>query len=69
MDLADYPVASDPRLWIADRLHANSHGHARMAQAFAHALGLGGTDLSWSSPLPEAPRRSSPEKAEGSREG
>ncbi len=34
-DFAAYPVASDPRLWSDDRLHANSAGHARIADALA----------------------------------
>jgi hypothetical protein len=54
-DLAAYPVASDPRLWSDDRLHANSIGHARIADALAHALGLPGVDASWSNPLPTRP--------------
>lgn len=58
VDLADHPVASDPRFWSADRLHANSQGHARMAAAFAYALEVPGADDSWSVPLPAAPRRS-----------
>ena len=52
VDIARHPVASDPRLWSEDRLHANSRGHARIAAALAHALGLPGTDASWSDPLP-----------------
>jgi lysophospholipase L1-like esterase len=55
-DLAAYPVASDPRVWSDDRLHANSIGHARIAEALAHSLGLPGTDASWSEPLPDRPR-------------
>lgn len=55
-DLAAYPVASDPRLWSDDRLHANSVGHARIADALAYSLGLPGTDASWSEPLPERPK-------------
>ena len=58
VDLARHPVASDPRLWSADRLHANSAGHARMAEAFANALALPEVDDSWALPLPAAPRRS-----------
>ena len=53
VDFAEYPVASDPRLWSADRLHANSAGHARIAAALAHALDLPGGDTSWAEPLPE----------------
>jgi lysophospholipase L1-like esterase len=51
-DLAAYDVATDPRLWSDDRLHANSAGHARIADALAYHLRLPGTDLSWSVPLP-----------------
>ncbi len=58
VDFAEHPVASDPRLWSADRLHANAAGHARIAAALAHALDLPGTDASWSEPLPERPPRS-----------
>lgn len=54
-DLAAYPVASDARLWSDDRLHANSAGHARIADALAYYLGLPGTDLSWAEPLPPMP--------------
>jgi lysophospholipase L1-like esterase len=56
VDLAAYPVATDPRLWNADRLHANALGHARIAAALAHALGLPGTDARWAEPLPALPR-------------
>lgn len=52
VDLATFPVASDPRLWSDDRLHANSTGHTRIAAALAHALRLPGADDSWSYPLP-----------------
>jgi lysophospholipase L1-like esterase len=52
VDLATHPVATDPRLWSDDRLHANSLGHERIAAALAQALGLPGTDSSWSLPLP-----------------
>ncbi len=54
VDFAKYPVGSDPRIWSTDRLHANSDGHTRIAAALAHALGLPGTDDSWSHPIPEA---------------
>lgn len=50
-DLAAHPVASDPRLWSRDRLHANSAGHARIADALAAHLGLPGTDASWTEPI------------------
>jgi len=52
VDLAQYPVTSDMRLWSGDRLHANSEGHRRIAAALAHALGLRGHDDSWTQPLP-----------------
>jgi lysophospholipase L1-like esterase len=52
-DLAAYPVASDARLWSGDRLHANSLGHERVAEALAEHLGLPGTDHSWAEPLPD----------------
>jgi lysophospholipase L1-like esterase len=55
VDLASHPVATDPRLWSDDRLHANSLGHERIAAALAQALGLPDTDLSWSEPLPVLP--------------
>lgn len=54
-DFALHPVASDPRLWSEDRLHANAAGHARIAEALAHALGLPGAEESWSAPLPFQP--------------
>jgi lysophospholipase L1-like esterase len=57
IDLAAHPVASDARLWSTDRLHANADGHARIAEALAHALGLAGADEGWARPLPEAPHR------------
>lgn len=56
VDVALYPVASDPRLWSDDRLHANSLGHARIAEALADHLGLPGTDRSWTEPLPDRRR-------------
>ncbi len=58
VDVAAHPVASDPRLWSDDRLHANAEGHARIAAALAHALGLPGSDETWAAPLPDvAPPR------------
>lgn len=52
LDLTSHPVASDPRLWSADRLHANALGHARIAEGLAHALGLPGTSPEWGAALP-----------------
>ncbi len=62
VDLAASPVAGDWRLWSEDRLHANALGHARIAAALAEALGLPGTDDSWSRPLPGSPLRTSAER-------
>ena len=52
VDLAAYEVAVDPRLWSADRIHANAAGHARIAAALAHALALPSSDDTWRMPLP-----------------
>jgi lysophospholipase L1-like esterase len=52
LDLGAHPVASDPRLWSLDRLHANSAGHERIGRALAWAAGLPGFDDSWARPLP-----------------
>ncbi|WP_432975241.1 SGNH/GDSL hydrolase family protein [Dactylosporangium sp. CA-233914] len=57
LDLGAYPVASDPRLWSDDRLHANSAGHERIGAALAYALGLPGFDDSWGAELPPPVRR------------
>ena len=62
VDFAKHPVGSDPRLWSSDRIHANAAGHARIAAALAWAIGLPGTDESWSEPLPPALPRSWSEK-------
>ncbi|MGW0585367.1 SGNH/GDSL hydrolase family protein [Streptomyces sp. NPDC002920] len=48
-------VATDPRLWSADRLHASPLGHERIAAAVAQAIHLPGSDDAWTLPLP--PRR------------
>jgi lysophospholipase L1-like esterase len=58
VDLERTPVASDPRLWDLDRLHANPEGHRRIAAAAAHALGLPEADDTWTAAFPEPfPRR------------
>jgi lysophospholipase L1-like esterase len=60
VDVARHPVASDPRLWSDDRLHANALGHARIASALALAAGIRplGVDERWSDPLdPPVPPR------------
>ena len=53
VDFAIYPMASDPRLWSLDRLHANATGHARIAAALADALALPGATGDWRAPLPD----------------
>jgi lysophospholipase L1-like esterase len=52
LDVAQHPVACDRRLWHRDRLHANAEGHRRIADGFAHVLGLPGFDGAWTDPLP-----------------
>ncbi|HEX4952157.1 MAG TPA: SGNH/GDSL hydrolase family protein [Thermoanaerobaculia bacterium] len=55
VDFEAFPIASDPRLWHEDRLHANALGHERIAAALAQALGLPGADGTWAEPLPALP--------------
>ncbi|WP_326589596.1 SGNH/GDSL hydrolase family protein [Streptomyces sp. NBC_01294] len=45
-------AVADPRMWTEDRLHASSLGHERIAAALAHAIGLPGSDDSWTHALP-----------------
>ncbi len=54
VDFAAHPVATDRRLWSEDRIHANAAGHARIAEALAHALRLPGASPAWQDPLPAA---------------
>lgn len=54
-DTAAHAVATDRRLWRSDRLHCSSEGHRRIAGAVAHALGIPGSDGSWTDPLPPLP--------------
>ncbi len=58
IDFTAHPVASDPRLWSEDRLHANSLGHARITDALAHALSRPGASPEWAKALPEPGPRS-----------
>ena len=44
----------DRRHWHPDRLHANTDGHALIAEAFAEALELPGSGRDWARPLPPA---------------
>jgi hypothetical protein len=53
IDFTAYPVATDLRLWAEDRIHANSAGHTRTAEALAYTLGLPGTNTTWREPFPE----------------
>ncbi|MGW7331430.1 SGNH/GDSL hydrolase family protein [Streptomyces sp. NPDC054840] len=48
-------AVADPRMWTDDRLHASPVGHERIAAALAHAVGLPGSDDSWTHPLPPRP--------------
>jgi lysophospholipase L1-like esterase len=57
MDFEQYPVAQDPRLWFADRLHSNDLGHQIVAAALAWRLGIEGCDDSWTIPLEGEPMR------------
>ena len=57
MDFEQYPVAQDPRLWFADRLHGNELGHQTVAAALAWRLGLDGSDDGWTTPLEGEPMR------------
>jgi lysophospholipase L1-like esterase len=52
VDFASHPVATDARLWSEDRIHANSAGHARIAEAHAQALNLPDSNSNWSLPFP-----------------
>jgi lysophospholipase L1-like esterase len=47
VDFQHHPIAEDPRLWFADRLHGNDLGHEKVAAALAWRLGLPGFDESW----------------------
>ena len=51
VDFEAYPAVNDPRWWSGDRLHLNTAGHARLAAAFADALGVR-PDTTWQESLP-----------------
>ncbi|WP_433248737.1 SGNH/GDSL hydrolase family protein [Streptosporangium sp. CA-135522] len=55
VDTYPHAFATDARVWSADRLHASPTGHARIAAALAHALGLPGSDDTWTAALPPRP--------------
>jgi lysophospholipase L1-like esterase len=61
VDFAAHQVATDRRLWSEDRIHANSAGHARIAEALAHALRLPDSGEAWQNPFPEELRQTSKE--------
>jgi lysophospholipase L1-like esterase len=56
LDFAELPLATDPRLWNEDRIHANPAGHERIAEALAQRLGLPGASDAWRDPLPPLAR-------------
>lgn len=56
LDFAELPLATDPRLWNEDRIHANPAGHERIAAALAQRLGLPGASDAWREPLPPLAR-------------
>lgn len=59
VDLAGNGII-DARLWHPDRLHANSEGHRRIAEAAAEALELPGASAKWREPLPAKRRAPMP---------
>ena len=54
VDFAAHSVATDQRLWSEDRIHANAAGHARIADALAHALALPESNEAWRMPFATA---------------
>lgn len=64
VDLAAHPWVTDPRFWSADRLHANTEGHRRIAAALAEALGVPGADGAWAVPLPTRPTPSAMQRVQ-----
>lgn len=56
VDLAAHPLATDPRMWTRDRLHASPEGHARIAAACAEVLSLAGADDAWRAEPPVGAR-------------
>jgi lysophospholipase L1-like esterase len=57
VDFAAHAVATDRRLWSEDRIHANAAGHARIAEALAHALRLPDSSETWQHPFPDKLRQ------------
>lgn len=58
-DMDVHRIASDPRVWSGDRLHANSLGHARIAEALAYHAGYTEVGMTWAEPLPNPQMRTS----------
>ncbi|MBB1244447.1 SGNH/GDSL hydrolase family protein [Streptomyces durbertensis] len=54
VDLYGARTLSDPRLWADDRLHLNTEGHRRVAEAVWQRLGLPAREA-WDTPLPPSP--------------
>lgn len=61
----DRDLAPHPSLWCADRLHANSAGHERLAASAGTALGIEWTSEAWRDPLPPVPARPLPARLAG----
>lgn len=60
LDLWGMASIKDWRMWASDRIHLNTDGHTRVAQAALVGLGLPPGDGDWDTPLqpaPAAPRR------------
>ncbi|KOG80090.1 MULTISPECIES: SGNH/GDSL hydrolase family protein [Streptomyces] len=51
VDLFSSRALADPRMWADDRLHLNSAGHERVAEAVWQALGFP-PESDWDAPLP-----------------
>ncbi len=65
--LADFEIATDPRMWAADRLHGNPLGHERVAHGLGWLLGIPGEDLSWTAALAPTPAEEVPGRLGGRR--
>lgn len=62
VEMEGVAMASDLRLWDADRIHLNSAGHRRLAEAFVGAL-AGRSAAEGMEPLPPEPARAAPRRA------
>lgn len=61
VDVEEVAMASDLRLWSADRIHLNPRGHERLAAAFEAVL-TASSDERWMEPLPPAPPKTQARK-------